>query len=235
MPSPVVAVQYAVTPRFEDWVLPEGTVPESTSHADAAAHLEEVLKNWAKRTPRNVEIVRNLAMRWSQERPRIGIDPDVAVLEPAPPEGREELMSLRLWCEGHHPPPVCFEVVSKNHPHKDYAAVQDRYAALGAFELIVFDPHGFGPKRLGGPFLLQLWRRTEEGAFVRLHAGGSPVYSMALQAWAHADSNLLQLSGDELGKERWLTAAQQNEKRAQQSEDRIAELERQLAELKARR
>ena len=41
-----------------------------------------------------------------------------------------ELGSLCLWKPGHAPPTICFEVVSRNHPHKDYSEIQDRYALV---------------------------------------------------------------------------------------------------------
>jgi hypothetical protein len=45
-----------------------------------------------------------------------------------------------LCCEaGAHPPRISFEVVSRNHPHKDYVALHERYAAMDR-ELVVFDP-----------------------------------------------------------------------------------------------
>jgi hypothetical protein len=43
--------------------------------------------------------------------------------------------------------------------YKDYRDVHERYAAFGARELVVFDPLLFGPKSMGGPFSLQVWRR----------------------------------------------------------------------------
>lgn len=83
----------------------------------------------------------------------------------------------------HVAPSLCFEIVSANHPHKDYVAIQDRYAAMGTHELIVFDPLLAGPKSLGGPVPLQLWRREGGGGgFARLHFGKDPVYSEVLDA-----------------------------------------------------
>lgn len=64
--------------------------------------------------------------------------------------------------------------VSRNHPHKDYAELQDRYALVGTRELVVFDPFLAGPSALGGPALLQLWRRDRTGMLERVVAGKFP-------------------------------------------------------------
>src|SRR5262245_36429958 len=95
-----VSLQYVVTPETDAWVCPEGSVPESVPHDAAVQHLKSVLDSWAARTTRRVRVARNLAIRWLEERPQIGIDPDVCVLEP-PPEGFDDLSSLCLWKPGH--------------------------------------------------------------------------------------------------------------------------------------
>src|SRR5262245_42316112 len=124
---PGLVVRYPARARPDSWVLPEGTVPESFPH-DAVAHrLKMLLDAWASRLGRPCVAARNLAIRWLESSPRIGIDPDVCVLDPHPAE-LDELSSLCLWKDGHLPPSICFEVVSRNHPHKDYGALQDRYA-----------------------------------------------------------------------------------------------------------
>jgi len=222
----MVSVRYDVQPDLDAWVLHEGNVPESVPHDAAAQRLRLILSAWAEQSERDLTIVRNLAMRWLEHAPRVGIDPDVAVLEPAPPNA-DELSSLRTWVPGHAPPRLCFEIVSASHPHKDYVAVQDRYAALGAFELCVFDPLLVGPRALGGPVPLQLWRRRADGVFERLHAGASPVFSQVLGAWLIADGRLLQISKDESGSLLWPTGAERE--RAEKERER-AEKERERAE-----
>jgi hypothetical protein len=174
-----VQLRYSLGAVPESWVLTEDKVPESTLHDQVAQRIKLLLEAWAARTSRSVRIARNLAVRWLEPNPRIGIDPDVCVLEPAP-EGRD-ITSLRLWQPGHVAPPLCFEIVSANHPHKDYREIQDRYAAMGTGELIVFDPLLVGPKALGGPALLQKWHRRD-GVFEREAFGNEPVYSAVLGA-----------------------------------------------------
>lgn len=222
LPPATVSIRYPVRPSLEAWVLPEGTVPEAPIHDEVAEALKLLLRAWASRAPGSIRIARNLAIRWLEEHPSTGIDPDVCVLAP-PPEDLDDLGSLCLWKPGHRAPTLCFEIVSKNHPYKDYSALQDRYAAMGAHELIVFDPLLAGPKSLGGPVALQLWRRDVSGAFERLDFGDAPVYSEALDAWVIAEGRLLSVADDRAGKRRWLNDldhAQANAERAQANAER---------------
>lgn len=240
LPPATVLIRYPVRPSLDAWVLPEGTVPEAPIHDEVAEALKSLLRAWAARAPGSVRIARNLAIRWLEAHPTTGIDPDVCVLAP-PPEDLDELGSLCLWKPGHRAPTLCFEIVSKNHPHKDYSVLQDRYAAMGTRELIVFDPLLAGPKALGGPVALQLWRRDLTGAFERLSFGDAPVYSEALEAWVLAEGRTLFIADDRAGKRRWLNDAEQaraaaNRAQAEAERERGAreEMERELQSLRAR-
>ena len=185
-------------------MLPEGPVPESTAHDAALERACSILRAWAKRTNNGARISRNLAVRWLPDHPRTGIDPDVAVLWPGPTDF-DELGSYRVW-EPNRPPPVfAIEVVSSGHPYKDYSWVHEGYAAMGAVELLVFDPQLFGPQSLGGPVPLQLWRRDATGAFERVHHGEEPVYSQVLEAWLLVEGRKLVISDDRAGKRAWPT------------------------------
>lgn len=240
LPDATVSIRYPVRPSLEAWVLPEETVPEAPVHDEVLERLKLLLRVWAARQAGPVRIGRDLAIRFYEQDARIGIDPDICVLAP-PPADLDELGSVCLWKPGHTVPPLCIEVVSANHPHKDYVAIQDRYAALGTHELIVFDPLLAGPKSLGGPVALQLWRRDATRAFERLSFGNEPVYSEVLDAWMIADGRTLHIADDRVGTQRWLThaehaaaRAQTAEARAQSAEARAEEAERALAELRAR-
>jgi Uma2 family endonuclease len=221
-----VALRYAVNPVLEAWVLPEGTVPESVPHDEAAEALKLLLLPWADRAGRPLRVARNLAIRWIEQAPQVGIDPDVCVLDP-PPANAENLDSLCLWRSGNVAPSLCFEVVSKNHPHKDYRDVHERYAALGARELIVFDPLLVGPPSLGGPVSLQVWRRDPSAAFERTYAGPGPVFSEVLEAWVRVDQRRLSISDDRTGERRWRT--QEELERAEKDYER-SEKERERTE-----
>jgi hypothetical protein len=245
-----VVVRYPVQTRREAWVLPEGTVPESIPH-DAVAHrLKVLLEVWASRLARPCTIARNLAIHWLETSPRVGIDPDVCVLDPSPP-GVNDLPSLCLWKAGHSPPTICFEVVSRNHPHKDYAELQDRYALVGTRELVVFDPFLAGPSALGGPVLLQLWRRDRVGVLERVHAGDTPAPSEVLGAWLIPTTTTLEIADDREGTRRFMTweelasakeaetqreRAEKERERAEKERERAArlELERRIAEIEAK-
>jgi Uma2 family endonuclease len=200
-----VSIRYPVRPNPEAWVIPEGPVPESTAHSAAVLGIFELLSAWAARRGGRARVARNLAVRWLEEHPSTGIDPDVCVLEPAPEAFDDDLASLCLWKVGHAPPRLCVEVVSASHPYKDYTAIQERYAALGTQELLVFDPLLYGPRSLGGPVPLQLWRRDSIGTFERVHFGSEPVYSQVLDLWCIADARALVLSEDRAGSRRLLT------------------------------
>jgi Uma2 family endonuclease len=206
-PLAVVSVRYPVRPNLEAWVLPEGKVPEATAHSMAVYRIYGLLLAWSERIrpERAVRIATDLAIRWLKDHPRTGADPDVCVVEPAPPDF-EELKSLKLWEPGRVPPRLGIEVVSSSLPHKDYGTIQERYAAMGVEELIVFDPLLCGPRSLGGPVALQLWRRDTTGTFQRIQFGSDPVHSEVLDAWLIADGRDLQISNDRRGAQRWLTA-----------------------------
>jgi hypothetical protein len=206
----VVSVRYPVRAKLEAWVLPEGKVPKATAHQMAVYRIYGLLLAWAERIrpERHVRIAADLAVRWLQEHPRTGADPDVCVIEPGPADF-DDLRSLRLWEPGRVPPRLAIEVVSASLPHKDYGSIQERYAAMGVEELIVFDPLLHGPASLGGPVPLQLWRRDATAAFERLSFGSQPVHSEVVDAWFIADGRDLNISNDRRGSQRWLTDHEQ--------------------------
>jgi hypothetical protein len=234
-----VQLRYSLGAVSDSWVLTEGNVPESTLHDRVAQRLKLLLEAWAARTHRSVGIARNLAVRWLERDPRVGIDPDVCVLEPAPEGG--DITSLWLWQPGHVAPPLCFEIVSANHPHKDYREIQDRYAAMGTTELIVFDPLLAGPKALGGPVMLQRWVR-HGGLFERDEFGDDPVHSAVLGAWLLGKGDRLDIFDVRQGSRVWQTEAEQTatvalaEREEKERERALRQgLEREIADLRAKR
>jgi Uma2 family endonuclease len=229
---PGVSIRYAVPFQPDAWVIPEGPGPESTAHDQAVLRIFLLLSAWAEARG-DARVARNLAIRWLEEHPRAGIDPDVCVLSPAPSDF-DRLTSLRLWEGSRVPPAFSVEVVSGSHPYKDYNEVHERYAALGAFELLVFDPLLLGPRGLGGPVPLQLWRRDPTGTLERIYFGKEPVFSQALDAWLSVDGETLVISEDRAGSKRWLTGeererAEKEHERAEKERER-AEKERERAE-----
>jgi hypothetical protein len=182
--------------------------------------LKAILAWWASGRG-NMQVARNLAVRWDEEAPNVGVDPDVSVLSPPPPAERD-LGSVRTWIEGHAPPLLAIEVVSNAHPHKDYVIAPDKYAASGTRELWIFDPHLAGPRSHGGPFRVQIWCRDESGRFVRSYAGEGPAYSELLGAYILAvdEGRKLRIADDEGGTGLWLTG--EEHARAAQEKERVA-------------
>src|SRR5688572_3830042 len=143
-----VCVRYELPGFSERWTLSEQPVPESAWHDACLELVKALLVAWLARTGRAAAVYRNLAVRVRSDRPNVGFDPDICVVEPAPTEGNE-LESLKLWQMDHRAPSLAIEVVSPNHPHKDYSEVPEKCAAAGVGELVVFDPKLAGP-RTGG-------------------------------------------------------------------------------------
>jgi Uma2 family endonuclease len=229
--QPVVSLRYRVGRSPEAWVLPEGPVPESTAHDAALERICSLLRAWAARTENGARVSRNLAVRWLPDHPRTGIDPDVAVLLPGPHDF-DDLTSYRVWEPGRPPPVLAVEVVSSGHPYKDYSWVHEGYAAMGALELLVFDPLLLGPKSLG-PVPLQLWRRDLTGAFERVHCGDTPVYSQVLEAWLLVDGRKLVIADDRAGKRSWPTLEEKADAEAAQSKAEAAQSKAEAAQSKA--
>ncbi len=208
----MIELSYRLTPKTEAWELPEIPVPESHAHNLLVTYLFEVLSAWVEREKREALVVRNLALRWMEAHPRVGLDPDVALIEPVPPDSKQ-LKSLCTWKAGHVAPRLAIEVVSENHPYKDYLEIQERYADCGVQELWVIDPELHGPKRFGGPQLLQVWRLYEDGSFGRTYSGDR-WHSPALDAWvrvrAEADGRTpaVVLSEEPEGERPWRTNAE---------------------------
>jgi Uma2 family endonuclease len=247
-------LRYDVPVVRDDWVLPEEPMPESQPHDLVLDLLKAILLAWVARTGRDAQVARNLAVRWDEDRPRMGVDPDLCILSPRTPEG-DELTSLCLWRPGHEPPRVAIEVVSESNPRKDYVTAPERYAASGTQELWIFDPKLAGPTSHGGPHRLQIWARDEDGSFRQRYGGPGPARSNALDGWLFPvdEGRRLRIADDEAGTAWWLTpeeqeraateqerAAKEQERAAKEQERadkeaalaRIAELERELAALR---
>jgi Uma2 family endonuclease len=218
-----------------DWMLSEDSVPESRPHDLVVDRVRALLTAWAQRISLRAAICRNLAVRWKEETPAIGVDPDVCVLAPPPPEG-DALPSLRLWQPGHVPPVLAVEIVSASRADKDYTQSPDKYAANGTGELWVFDPMLAGPKTQGGPFRIQVWRRNDEGDFRRVYSGEGPAWSEAVRGFLHAvdGGSELAICDDVQGTRRWLTA-EEAERAAKETERAAKEAERAAKEEAQRR
>jgi Uma2 family endonuclease len=237
-PPPDTRVVLRDVPRWSpEWAIPEVPVPESDTHDAAIEWLRALLVAWVERTGRNIKVARNLGIRWVREERRYGFDPNLCLLEPAP-DATQPLPSLRLWQSDHPPPQLAIEVVSPGHPYKDYVDTPARCAACGVVELWVYDPMLAGPRARGGPHLLQLWRRRDDGGFERISAGREPVHSPFLDAWLQPRASPLPsgahllISDDREGRELWLSNEQRAREALARSLKQQAELEAELRRLK---
>lgn len=239
-PSPLVLRD---VPRWlPEWAIPEVPVPESDTHDAAIERLRALLAAWVERSGRDIKMARNLGIRWVREERRYGFDPDLCLIEPAP-DATHTLHSLRVWRGDHPPPRLAIEVVSPGHPYKDYVDTPARCAACGVGELWVYDPMLVGPLARGGPHLLQLWQRRDDGGFERVSAGAEPVRSPFLNAWLHprasrlASGAHLLISDDRDGRELWVSnelRAREGEQRARENEQRARESEQRARESEQR-
>ena len=228
---PRTTLRYAVDGSRANWELPEETMPESVPHDEAVALLKALLTAWAARTG-SAKVARNLAVRWDETHPQIGVDPDVCVLAPAPPEC-DDLRSVRTWVAGYVAPVLAVEVVSETNPREDYVVAPDKYAASGTGELWIFDPLLAGPTSHGGPFRLQLWRRDAEDTFTRVYAGDGPAFSPTLGAYLVAvdDGRKLRIANDAAVTDFWLTTEEAERVAKERAHLRIAELEAEVTRL----
>jgi Uma2 family endonuclease len=211
-PAPSLAprvVCYDGAPPPPSWDLDDTPMPEARPHDQAAELVRQVLESAAEREGRRwYWVARNLALRFYEARPKVGVDPDVALYEPPPP-GAELLSSVRTWEPGHSAPKVALEVVSEGNAAKDYGDEGlSRYAASGTGELWVFDPLLAGPREGGGPYRLQVWVRDGRNQLVRVYAGPGPARSPYLGAWLVVtnEGQRLRVSDDRTGRRLWLTA-----------------------------
>lgn len=211
-------------------------MPESVIHDQAVELLKALLAAWAARSG-SAFVARNLAVRWDEAHPQIGVDPDVCVLSPSPPDAAN-LRSIRTWLPGHAAPILAVEVVSETNPHKDYGIAPDKYAASGTNELWVFDPLLAGPSAHGGPVRLQIWHRRDDGDLVRIYAGDGPARSPTLNAFLVVtdEGRKLRVAENDTATTFWLTAeeAERTAKEAERNAKeaalaRVAELEAALA------
>jgi Uma2 family endonuclease len=231
-PAPALALRvvcYDGTPPPPSWDLDETPVAEAHPHDQASELMRQVLE---AASPPDLPhwVARNLALRFYEARPSVGVDPDVALYAPPPPD-TTLLSSVRTWEAGHQAPKVALEVVSESNAAKDYGDEGlSRYAASGVGELWVFDPLLAGPREGGGPYRLQVWVRNRRGQLVREYAGPGPARSPYLKAWLVVVEGGLRLrvSDDRAGRRLWPTAKERAQ--AAEAAERAAKERAQAAE-----
>ncbi len=228
-PTGRVTLRYDVATVRDEWTLPEEPMPESQPHDLVLDQVKALLLFWVARTGRSAQVARNLAVRWDEARPSVGVDPDLCVISPRTPEG-DELTSLCTWKQGHAPPVLALEVVSESKPREDYVSAPERYAASGTRELWMFDPKLAGPVSHGGPHRIQVWRRSADDSFDRVYAGEGPAWSVEAAAWLFAvdEGRRLRLADDIEGTSWWHTAEEAERAAKEAALARVAALEAEL-------
>jgi len=214
----------------EHWYLSDGfTMPITLKTQHRENTLQQTFEARIARTLGDATIAANVALRWDQSHPGVGVDPDLLWVEPALPGGARSVLT---WEKGCGVLRIAVEVVGRETAHKDYNHGPAKYAASGTRELWVFDPDGYGRTDGGeGPWVLQVWRKTRSG-FRRVYAGDGPVRSTELDAWLVVVGDLLRVADDREGTKLWPTTAEERDRalaRAEAAEARIRELEAKLA------
>ncbi|MBK9264009.1 MAG: Uma2 family endonuclease [Polyangiaceae bacterium] len=207
-----------------DWYIEDDEpVPTSTKHDDYADRLKSTLRAWNERMGHDFLVNRELAFRWDERHPRVGVDPDVFVTEMPPREPDGDIRRVRTWEKGNRPPLLAIEIVSRSRPKKDYSESPEKHALLGTYELWVFDPHlhGYTPKQ--PPVLLQIFRRETNDELVQVYAGAGPYRSEVLDAWVMVIDGELVIANDREGKDRWPTLEEVEQMRADEEAKRADE------------
>ena len=218
-------------PVPECWYLDDDEpMPQSIDQDVMIELLRSVWGRNAARRGASVTIASQVALRWDEKNPRVGVDPDLCLVEPAIPQGSKSILT---WKKGHSPPRVAVEFVSEENPKKDYIENPAKYAASQTRELWVFDPLGLGRDAAGRAYLLQVWRRTSKGGFRRVYAGPGPAFSREFGAWIVVtdEGRRIRLANDAQGRDLWPT---EGEERAAEQKARADAEQRAAAEQKAR-
>jgi Uma2 family endonuclease len=189
-----------------DWFIEDDEpMPQSREHDLHEIRISALLEAWRIRTNRDLIVGRELAFRWDEGEPRVGADPDVYVAETPPADADGKIPSVCTWKDGHGPPLLAIEIVSKSRPKKDYVRSPERHDLLGTFELWVFDPHLYGHSKEQESVSLQMFQRETNNNLAQTYSGDGPVFSDALEAWVSVVNADLVISYDRECKDRWLT------------------------------
>jgi Uma2 family endonuclease len=136
---------------------------------------------------------------WVPTQPLVRVSPDAFVM---PTPGTPSAAAVwEVWRSSHPAPRFALEIVVEDWT-RDYAEAPSQYWQLGARELAIFDPAAIaGTARAAARVPLQLYRREDDGAFVRVHAGSGPVESRELGVWLLVRGGGLRLARDAAGAE----------------------------------
>jgi Uma2 family endonuclease len=226
-----VRLVFDLDPVPECWYLDDDeSMPHSIDQDYSVDLLRRVWMWDVARRGADATVVSQVALRWDEKNPGVGVDPDLCLVEPAIPRGAKSILT---WKKGHSPPRVAVEVVSEENPQKDYVENPAKYAASKTSELWVFDPLGLGRDVAGRTHPLQVWRRTSKGGFRRVYAGPGPAFSREFGAWIVVtdEGRHLRVANDAQGRDLWPTAEEERDAEKQARADAEAKAE---AEKRAR-
>ena len=164
---------------------------------------------------------------WVEGDPTRRVAPDVYVLPKVDPESVPS--SWQLWEVG--PPSFALEVVSRD-VGKDYEDAPAEYAAMGAKELVIFDPGATARSRTRVRW--QVYRRLARRGFVRVAQTMSDRVEVAslgcwLRAMGEGRDARLRLGPGVDGETLFLTEAEAAHARAESAEAEVARLQALLA------
>ena len=169
------AEPFAAPVDWSSWVLTdEDDMGESPEQAEIIRLFMDILDQLATSEPwgQGKYVGQDAFFAWLPDHPLVRVSPDIYLLPAEPP--RPLPGSFQTWRPGHEPPLFAVEVVSDDWK-KDYELNPQKYALLGVQELVIFDPRPAAAKPGGARTPLQVYRRTEDGAFACTHRGTGPV------------------------------------------------------------
>ena len=172
------------TRRLDPTIYPvEEKVGEHILQRWIAESLRPALERWLAARGRLALVGADQFIYYKQHDPHCRVSPDVYVLPGVPPD--TEVSVWKLWERG-IPPSFCLEVVSRDW-EKDYCEAPERYTAVGATELVIFDPVWMDrPEGLRW----QVYRLLPRRGFVRVETtNGDRVRARTLGCWLRAVGN----------------------------------------------
>lgn len=199
-----------------DWYIEDNEpVSQDPVHQEQEFRLQSTLLAWKNRTNQEQLLVGcEMACRWDPVEYKVGVDPDVYVVDRPPGDEKGYIGSLKTWQNGHSPPILAIEIVSRSRPGKDYRYSPEKHDLLGTFELWVYDPNLYGYTDDQPPVFLQIFQRETNDVLVQRYAGSGPCRSDALEAWVMVIDGELIIANDREGKDRWPTLDEEQRRRA---------------------
>lgn len=102
----------------ERWYLSDGfKMPISAQMQRREDVIQQTFEAYVAREKRDASILANVALRWDELHPGVGVDPDVMWVEPALPKRHRSVLT---WKPGVSPPRVAVEIVGRDTAQKDY-------------------------------------------------------------------------------------------------------------------